>query len=46
MLDVIKSYLSLEITAKEFRAQIEVSDELVAFIAARLPASGDMTDPA
>ena len=46
MLDVIKSYLSLEMTAKEFRAQIEVSDELVAFIAARLPASGDMTDPA
>lgn len=46
MLNVIRRYLQLKMTAKEFRAQIETNDELVAFIAARLPAGRDLDDPA
>lgn len=46
MLNLIRRYLQLEMTAKEFCAEIEANDDLVAFIAARLPAGRDVNDPA
>lgn len=46
MLDLIRRYLQMAMSAKEFRTEIETNDELVAFIAARLPEGRDVNAPA
>ncbi len=46
MLSVIKDYLTLDLSAKDFARQMLTNDDLVAFIQSRLPQSRDADDSA
>lgn len=46
MLNIIKKYLTLELSAKDFRDQILANDELLACIQAKIPAVRNINDPA
>lgn len=46
MLNIIRSYLTLELSAKDFSEQVRKNDELVAFIQAKIPAVRNIKDPA
>ena len=46
MLNIIKSYLSLEMSAKDFRNEILNNDDLIAYIQTRLPATKKVNDTA
>lgn len=46
MLNIIKSYLSLEMSARDFRDEVLNNDDLLAYIQARLPATRKVNDAA
>jgi len=46
MLNIIRSYLTLELSAKDFCEQIRTNDELIAFIQKKLPETKRVNDPA
>ena len=44
MLNIIKAYLSLEMSAQDFASAVQTNDELVQFINGRIPQTQDKSE--